>query len=154
MKKLIFLLCIFSSVLQAQDLLKVIEVKQQNWAGGIAGRRGENYELILQSDTGRKRAVPDTVWIDNRCFEVIYKETGPDRRANTTVERKNKKLIYTIRIHVDLSNYNYPFDPLPPSSDNCSKPAEGKIVVSYRVGKRKRFLVINEVTMSPPLHYP
>jgi hypothetical protein len=154
MGKLLLLFIIICANVEAQENFKLIEARQQSWAGGVAGRRGENYELVLQSDIGRKRAIPDSVWIDNRCFEIVIKETGPDRRANTIVERKNGKIVYTTKINVDLSNYNYPFDPVPPLVDNCSKPREGKIVVGYRVGKKKRFLIINEVKILPPLNYP
>jgi hypothetical protein len=154
MGKLLLLFIIICANVEAQENFKLIEARQQSWAGGVAGRRGENYELVLQSDSGRKRAILDSVWIDNRCFEIVVKETGPDKRANTIVERKDGKILYTTKINVDLSNYNYPFDPVPPPVDNCSKPREGKIVVGYRVGKKKRFLIINEVKVLPSLNYP
>ncbi|MFN3918015.1 MAG: hypothetical protein ACK4K0_09765 [Flavobacteriales bacterium] len=127
----------------------------QNWSGGIAGRYGSNYYLELESKVA---IIPDSIYIDNNCYKLIHSNRADDGNIWFRSNESNtyKIIVKQTRQHkepvpVDLHN---PKKEQKQMAVCAVKTFEGKALLVYTVGEKRKEIVIKEFTRLTPINYP
>jgi hypothetical protein len=137
--------------------VKTIEATQQDWSGGIAGRRGSNYHFAIQF-TGTKAAIlPDTIWIG--ADGIALGKKGNGGYNNYSIKRTKTTTTIEINAQVSKDDYadRYPTHikedprgkrPMPPKY-------KGVALVSYKQkGKRQYYTIEKILQRLDPINYP
>lgn len=134
--------------------LSVVSATKQSWSGGVAGRHGTNYTIILKWGTGKE--IPDSLYVEGKCIPLVINA----RNGNTKMD--SAKHTYTIYTGVAYNDLNR-FHPMPGDKDKQNKadsvPRQtrqyaGDALLIYHYKGKKRLLIIKEMKSLSPLNYP
>lgn len=153
-----FLAILFLSSFQLKrnPALKVISASRTQWSGGIAGRHGTSYNLLLRSSFKNKITL-DSIWLTTEgCFDLKQEQNHSEFTLQMKTSSDKNFTTYEIiggSFHDD-NHRHYPddFEKL----QDISNPfrVKGEAVVSYYFNKKKHFLSVPSLTNYPAINYP
>lgn len=136
--------------------LKLTSASQTQWSGGIAGRYGTNYNLLLRCPTKYSIKL-DSIWLNTEGTYGLKQEAN---HSAFSLQVKTKTSSTNITYEITGGSFHdnglrqYPddFEKL----QNVSNPfhVKGEAVVSYIFNKKKYFLAVPAYTNNPPINYP
>lgn len=156
MRLVIYLLPLLLWVNADAQKIKVKESVQQDWSGGIAGRRGTNYNFTLEIPNAKDSFGVDTLWIDNKPIALIYNSDVTP--GNCTLSISGKSILLKINTGVSSDDNDLPsigidkpqeIKPNPPLKYN------GVALVCYKYGDKRGYYTIEKIiTTLPTQNYP
>lgn len=136
---------------------KTIEATQQDWSGGIAGRRGSNYDFTVQIPGTKATMIPDTIWIGADAIALDKKEKGGYNNYSIRKTKNTTTIDISARVSKDDYADSYPVHvkedprgkrPVPPRY-------KGVALVSYKLNGKRRYYTIEKILQRPdPINYP
>ncbi len=155
---LVFLLAfhLFSAEARKLQPLKLISASRTPWAGGIAGRHGTNYNLVV-SCSAKYKVKLDSIWFKE---EGTYGLKQEENHSGFTMQVKTKSnpnnFTYEIiggSFHDDgMRQHPDDFEKLQDTSNPFR--VKGVAVVSYIFKQKKYYLPVSAFTNNPPVNYP
>ncbi len=136
--------------------LKLISATRTEWAGGVAGRHGSNYNLELRFSSKYKIEL-DSVWFKTEgTYGLKQEENHSAFSLQVKTKTSSTNTFFEIiggSFHDDgLRQHPDDFEKL----QDVSNPfrVKGEAVVSYFFNKKKCFLAIPVFSNNPPINYP
>lgn len=156
--KFIFPFLYFPFFCIAQEI-KLIDSYSQSWSGGIAGKRGVNYNFVIEFLRIKKDVYPDTLWIGAQAIPILITEGIYTESVNTKKIKKNNCIRFEINAGTFYDEYEYRFT-LPGDTARKLKPKppvvyHGIALLSYTYKNKKRYYEISKIKRTgPPINYP
>lgn len=136
--------------------LKLISASRTQWSGGIAGRYGTNYNLLLRCST-KYSIILDSIWLNTEgTYDLKQEENHSEFSLQVKTKTSSTSTAFEIiggSFHDDgMRQHPDDFEKL----QNVSNPfhVKGEAVVSYIFNKKKYFLAVPAYTNNPPINYP
>ncbi len=136
--------------------VKVKESVRQDWSGGIAGKRGTNYNFTLEIQGAKESFIVDSLWIDDKPIALIYNSDVTP--GNCTLSISGKSILLKINTGVSNNDNDLPsigidkpqeIKPNPPLKYN------GVALVCYKYGDKRGYYTIEKIiTTLPTQNYP
>ncbi len=132
--------------------VKVVECTKQDWAGGVAGKRGTHYNITFSYPTKKKDIILDTIWVGQRKFQIFMPQSPS---SNVVVTKKGKLTMAAMRLQVSYDEVQYPNVGNESASKAPIKNYKGVALLQYHEGNKKNELVIPKVTHTfDQVNYP
>ncbi len=136
--------------------LKLVSASRMQWSGGIAGRHGVNYNLLLCCPAKYKIEL-DSVWFNTEgTYGLKQEENHSGFSLQVRTKPSSTDITYEIiggSFHDDgMRQYPDDFEKL----QDVTNPfrIKGEAVVSYIFNKKKYFLAVPAFVNNPPINYP
>lgn len=149
----VMLACGLPTMLNAQTV-KLINSSEQQWSGGVAGKRGTRYSFVVEFAGLATEPVPDTIWVGREPIAILT--TTREQYANTKITRKGKSVRFEINVNTQSDDYEYNH----PTQDARQRPGppikyKGIALLSYRNNNRRCYFVIGKIiTHYDHISYP
>jgi len=131
----------------------IVKATRQNWAGGVVGRSGTTYIIVLE--TKSDKMIPDTIWINGNVYPVKYTPNGEYNKTMDTATHMVKFSFLMSETHFRTGR------PHPQITDTASEPKKlirptpgGTALISYRRKKKQHFFTVKSFTELKQLNYP
>jgi hypothetical protein len=150
---LILALLLLSFTAKAQSV-KLISATHTSWSGGVAGRHGDNYDIILELSKCSTQPLPDTIWIDNQRLPLTIGAAGQQGNFNARLTHTKGKYRYEITVGTTHDEYVIPGVKEP---EECKPPVKcnGIALLGYSYKGRQHYYTITHITKhTAPIAYP
>jgi len=134
---------------------EVVKATRQPFAGGVVGRSGISFVLILE--TKLHDATPDTVWINGYVYPIdSFRKNGQYAKSFDTVTHKIRFSILVSEQHNDPRRRmpNQPVDTEPVKTEHAKSTLDGTALISYKHKKKQHFFTVKSFTELKRLNYP
>ncbi len=162
----IFIFVLLSNTLDViAQYVKLVESSEMNWSGGVAGRRGTNYNFTVDFIQFKKEPVPDTIWIKNTPFSFLQVGSTPQGTANIKKTIGKKSVQYSISVAISHDDYRERVIAPPGSGEEKEHKQQtaarapvkykGVALLSYTYKGERHYFEITGITKKlPPVNYP
>ena len=152
---------LFSCEIYAQDFTLIGAVSQKWYAGVRGGGGGVNYTLMLVAGQSSSRMKFEKIWVDGRCFAVGAFKLNDKRvngNKNSGWEKKDTIMLKAFRMDPGerLTPENEHKIAAAPDTTRVEAPVKitGEALVTYFVGKKKKYFQLEKFTVLKALAYP
>ena len=151
MRLVVYLLPLLLWVTADAQKIEIKEAQRQDWSGGVAGKRGSNFQFELAFHNVKGSIILDTLWIEGIAIVMVAKEKDGSYGGNFTEHKyftKKGRTEMSFNIRAGFSDINVE-KTLPPIE------YEGVALLSYRYNDKRCYYVIPKLTLlHDPINYP
>ena len=140
--------------------VKLIRSTEQDWAGGIAGHSGENYNFVIEFTDYIREPVPVTLWLGEEPFKLVIDDSLLQGNTKITRLSGGKRFGLAIRVGTFRDEYADRNPPLRGKDAESQKPVppkayKGKALLAYYYKGQESYFEITKITEQlPKADYP
>jgi hypothetical protein len=137
--------------------IKVTESAKQDWSGGVAGKRGSNYNFTLEFQRSKDSIIADTIWIENEPIAIV---TGTEDifGRNCFITKSGGEVSLHINVGISRDDHTLAYGYMEQKEEvKAEAPIKykGVALLSYRYNGKRCYYVISKLTlMRDPINYP
>jgi len=154
MKRLIIILIFITYQLSshAQKGWKVLEYTRLDWAGGIAGKGGTNFQITLKKTKSLTAKPLSKIIIGGKPYDipVLNEQT---HNSQISFFQSLDKTQYIIRLNISIQESQSP-NIEPNTSQKTKLPKYDCIIIESRKGKKLKTIKLPPPIIFPPVNYP
>ncbi len=144
------------STCAGQNPGEITQASQQHWVGGLPGSgTGYNYRFSINfkdKEIDLKTVVPDSLWVNGYRLKLMPVDFGYYAGDSAKAKSSNPTYIRCSAKETHRPKYG-DREVYEPETGKLPAGYEGKAVLSYYVGNKRYFLVINSFDKEPDLDY-
>ena len=147
-----FFFIIFCLPCIAQSGWKVTEYTRQDWAGGIAGKGGTNYQITLKRIKSLRSRQLSKILLGGKLYS-IPSLSEQNHNSQISFFQSPDKSQYIIRLNISIQELQSPFIE-PNTLPKTKLPKYDCIIIESRKGKKLKAIKLPPPIIFPPVNYP